>query len=461
MLGALALIPMRQQQDQRGLDSPLGAGGADELVDHHLGAVGEVTELAFPEHEAPRGLHTVAIFEPDCGFLGKRAVIDREGRLGGWQRGQWRVRRTVDTVQDQMALTEGAALGVLAGQANRGAVRQDRGESKRFGMRPIDLAIGRIQHMSAPIPLPGELRRDGESVRNGVDIAVIFEQRFFGHAGVDSTARRWWRNVFAEISGAVGHRAANAGQAVQGALQHRVGFARFDLARRQELLGEEIAHRRMLVDDLVHHRLGEGRFVALVVSPAPVADQVDQEVLTEDVAIFDRHAHRGQAAFRIVGIDMYDRNLEALGQVTGIAGGTRIARRGREPDLIVRDDVDRAAGGVAGQRRQIQRLGHDALPREGGIAMDEDGHAGLVVPHRFARFVGDILRSAHHPFDHGVDRFEMARVRRERQGNLDHVTLLATHQAARRGGISRRRKTAGPDRSRAVGDAIWRPRTRR
>ena len=46
-------------------------------------------------------------------------------------------------------------------------------------------------------------------------------------------------------------------------------------------LREQLAHRRVGVDLLVHDRLGERRLVALVVSVAPIANQVDQEVAPE------------------------------------------------------------------------------------------------------------------------------------------------------------------------------------
>ena len=215
---------------------------------------------------------------------------------------------------------------------------------------------------------------------------------------------------------------------IERALQHALGFARGYHAFVEQLPREEIAHGRVLVDDLVHLRLGERRLVAFVVSPATVADQIDQEILAEGVAVLDRHAHRGQAAFRIVGIDMHDRNLEALGEIAGVAGRARIAGRGGEADLVVGNDVNGAAGGVAGKRGEIERFGHHALAGEGRIAMDENGHARLVVPHRFARFVGDILRSAHHADHDRIDRLEVARVRRERQRHLDHVTLLSAEQ---------------------------------
>jgi len=49
VLGALALIAVGQEHDQAAHPQPLAFARRNELVDHHLGAIGEVAELAFPE----------------------------------------------------------------------------------------------------------------------------------------------------------------------------------------------------------------------------------------------------------------------------------------------------------------------------------------------------------------------------------------------------------------------------
>ena len=51
-----------------------------------------------------------------------------------------------------------------------------------------------------------------------------------------------------------------------------------------------------------------------------------------------------------------------------------LGRRG-EADLVVDDDVERAAGGVAVELAQVERLLHDALAGERGVAVDQQRHA--------------------------------------------------------------------------------------
>ena len=53
-------------------------------------------------------------------------------------------------VQHIMAMAEGAALAILAGQANGSAFRQDRGKGQRFGLPPINAALC-AQRRRAPL----------------------------------------------------------------------------------------------------------------------------------------------------------------------------------------------------------------------------------------------------------------------------------------------------------------------
>ena len=63
VFGALPFKPVRQQHDQAAQASPFVLGAGDELVDDHLGRVGEIAELGFPHHQAIGKHQAVAIFE--------------------------------------------------------------------------------------------------------------------------------------------------------------------------------------------------------------------------------------------------------------------------------------------------------------------------------------------------------------------------------------------------------------
>ena len=141
----------------------------------------------------------------------------------------------------------------------------------------------------------------------------------------------------------------------------------------------QLAHARMSGDGGVHQRLRVRRLVALVVPVAPIADQVDHDVAVEPLAVHAGQPGGGQAGLGIVRVDVDDRCVEALGQVARVVGGATLGRLGGEADLVVGDQVQRPAGGVAGQARHVEGLGHHALGGERGIAVDQDRDGAVRV----------------------------------------------------------------------------------
>ena len=98
----------------------------------------------------------------------------------------------------------------------------------------------------------------------------------------------------------------------------------------------------------------------------------------------------------------------------------RVLGRGREADLVVHDDVDRAADRVPLELRHLERLGHDALGGERGVAVDEDRQRSLAVGVAVA-----VLLRADAPLHHRVNPLEVARVERERQVHEHALGALA------------------------------------
>src|SRR5581483_9792884 len=90
---------------------------------------------------------------------------------------------------------------------------------------------------------------------------------------------------------------------------------------------------------------------------------------------------------------------------------------GREADLVVRDQMQRATRGVAGERLEVQRLRDAALARERRVAVDQDGERDarvvIAVPGRAVGLLG-----AGASLDDGVDGLEMARVGDERDRDV-------------------------------------------
>ena len=147
-------------------------------------------------------------------------------------------------------------------------------------------------------------------------------------------------------------------------LREPLGLFRGDVAGLDELLRIEGPHGRVVHDPLRHQGLGERRLVALVVAVAPVADEIDDDVASESPAEGKRKTDGRDRGFRIVGVDVDDRCVEAFGEVARVPGGAPVGRLSREADLVVRDQVKRAAGRVADEALEVERLGDDALSRE-------------------------------------------------------------------------------------------------
>ncbi len=99
---------------------PLALARGDELVEHHLRAVGEIAELRLPQRQRVGLGQRIAVFEAEHGLFRQHRVDDLVARLLAAEmveRGVALLGLLVD--QHRMALREGAALAVLAGQAHR------------------------------------------------------------------------------------------------------------------------------------------------------------------------------------------------------------------------------------------------------------------------------------------------------------------------------------------------------
>jgi len=84
-----------------------------------------------------------------------------------------------------------------------------------------------------------------------------------------------------------------------------------------------------------------------------VTVQVQHDVLVKTSAGLDAQLGEPDRRLRVLGVDVEDRGLDHLRHVGAVTGGPRVCRVGGKPNLIVDDDVQGAAGPVAGQVAQI------------------------------------------------------------------------------------------------------------
>ena len=197
-------------------------------------------------------------------------------------------------------------------------------------------------------------------------------------------------------------------------LQRLLGLGQRDVAAADQRLGVQLPDRALAVDDVVHQRLGHRRVVALVVPAAAVADQVDDDVLLERLPVLDRQPGHPDAGLGVVAVHVEDRRADHPRHVGRVEARARRRRAGGEADLVVDDDVHRAAGAVAAQLGEVERLGDDALAGERGVAVQQDRQHGEAL----LALVDHVLLGADDALEHRVDRLQVARVAGQRDGDL-------------------------------------------
>ena len=220
-----------------------------------------------------------------------------------------------------MAVAERAAPRVLAGDAQVGALEEQRAVGHGLGQRPVDLAVG--PHLVPGLELLQQLRVDvealGEGRQRGVDavedVALDAGARPAGSTPTDG--RRGLAMMSfggADLAGLV-ERGLQPGVEV---VERLLGLLERQLAPLDERLGEQLPHRAPLVDLGVHERLRVARVVALVVAVAPVADHVDDDVLVEPLPVGERQPGDPDAGLGVVAVHVEDRRLDDLRDVGGV-----------------------------------------------------------------------------------------------------------------------------------------------
>ena len=190
---------------------------------------------------------------------------------------------------------------------------------------------------------------NAEAIRHFGDLAADILQLVDRDAGI---ALAW---IVAEVCGfvarplsvePVGFVGFVAGAGFQFDIEARapVGLRLLDFALshhaiRDQALGINVEGRGMPCDFLVHHRIGERRLIAFVMSVTAIAEHVDDDRLVEFLPVFDRNLGGKHYRFRIVAVHMENRRVDHLGNIGRIWRRARIARIGREADLIVHDEV--------------------------------------------------------------------------------------------------------------------------
>ena len=125
VLGALALVAVREQQHEAARALPLRFRRRDELVDDDLRAIGEVAELRLPQAEQVGVIQRVAVVETEHARLAEQRVVDANPRLvvgDVLEQAPAFAGRLV--VEIRVALAERPASAILAAEPHRDALHE-------------------------------------------------------------------------------------------------------------------------------------------------------------------------------------------------------------------------------------------------------------------------------------------------------------------------------------------------
>ena len=168
-------------------------------------------------------------------------------------------------------------------------------------------------------------------------------------------------------------------------------------------MAEGLASGDLLRDE----RLRECSLIRLVVALAAVTIHVDHDVAAKLLAELEREFRRPVKLHGFLAVDVEDGCLDHFRDVRGIGRGAGVGRHRGEADLVIDDEVDRAAGAVSGELGKVEQLRDRALAGEGRITVDQDGEDALAVGGN-AVIADHTLACAGFTFDNRVHRFKVA-----------------------------------------------------
>ncbi len=320
-------------------------------------------------------------------------------------------------VQHGMAMEERAAPAVLSGQADRVTFSHQAGIRHIFGHTPVQrqFAFAHRRTVGDDLLDAGmqfEIFRDGRQtfrdllqtrarhcrIHGGIPGHIAFVLRPADAVFVFESGQCRLQGIASLI-----HRAPVV-------RDHRLRLVRRHRALFDQTFGVQRARAGMLVDVAIHERLGDQRLVLFVVPQLAETHHVNHHVLAEMHAEVERKLGDTQHRLRVVPIHMEDRRIDHLRHIGAIQRGAGVARvRRGETDLVVDDDVHRAAGTEAARLRQVERLLIHALAGKGGIAVQQHRQHLLAL-----MILAPMLARAHRTFHHRIDDLQMRRIEGQR-----------------------------------------------
>ena len=170
-----------------------------------------------------------------------------------------------------------------------------------------------------------------------------------------------------------------------------------------QLLGVQSTRTRVLRYFFVHHRLGQGRIIALVVAPFTVADNVDYDVFMEFFAVIQSGLDGKANAFRVIAVHVDNRSGNHFRDIGTVYGRTGIAGIGSgKADLVVDHDMNGTAGGIAACFRQVECCLVNTQTDKCGVTVNQYRQNFIA-----AVFAQTFLFGARRTFHYWVNNFQV------------------------------------------------------
>ena len=151
-----------------------------------------------------------------------------------------------------------------------------------------------------------------------------------------------------------------------------LGLLGGDAALAQEVIAISLQHRLPLADRTVEQGLREAGLVGFVVASAAIPVHVDDDIALVRVPKVHGEADDLSGCLGILSVYVQDRDLQHPCDTRRVRCRACLARGSREADLVVDNDVNRAAHPVPGELAHVQGLLHDPFASECRVAVQQD-----------------------------------------------------------------------------------------
>ena len=431
MLRALSIITMRQEHNETVLDVPLLLTRANELIDHDLSTVSEVTKLSLPKDESVRVGLGIAILET------KDSVL-REMRVGSDEvsclisRGKHTVDGHVAAIlvlveHVSVSVREGSTLNILSRKTHVVAFVDEGSESKRLSSTPVNsLSAGNsiltgledLDNLRVELLV---LRQVGDLFSNSFQIGQIDT----------SVLERSILGLILDLFPLISHPVFLLEGVALGLL---VGFLKsveaFFIDSIQSLSSDslidefltiDVSGGLLTLDNLVHQGLGESGLIELVVTHLSVGNQINHNILVECLSVLSSNLESLDDVLKTVSVNVEDGGVDSLGDIRSIHARSATVRSGSETNLVVDDDVEGTTDGVVLEILHLKALVDDTLASHGGVTVDNDGDNLLAV---LSLATEEVLLSASSSGDDRVDSLQVRWVSQKRQ--LDGGAIIVS-----------------------------------